>query len=217
MYRPIKSDAKGHFWVKGPMRWLLDFLGEKPPQLGPEGLDCVNCEVAKPLSRASHFNVKSKCCDFSPFVSAFAMGAELKKGELPHFQAWAQNTSLLWTSLGLIHTQDHYQDLGSLCELFEKGKCAIWENRPPTCYSFFCAGMRPEVEGKFETWAMEKEANLLKAWFDELGLSLEVWEGWCIALDRNPGSIIPEELILEPLEALEVYKKAYEWLNTYSH
>lgn len=203
-----------------PMNWLFRACGVEPPLLSEPKVDCVRCELKDPLVRAGHYEPKTKCCQFSPFWSAFAIGSYLLKGGDQALISEQMRRGLVLTILGISHSIGHRNQKDSVCENFlgEKG-CRIWQHRPPICYSFFCSSQHSDgllMYGRMEKWLLQVEAGALKMWFDSLGLNEDLWDVWGQYMESDPKiTELPEELLIrDPNQAVELYKKSYQALST---
>ncbi len=220
---PPRSDIEGHFskaglgarlWYTGAMNWLFSVFNYPKPNLRDDRVDCDACQVRAPLERVEAYSAQTKCCEFSPFVSAFAVGAWIADGgDLKGLMERAP--SVVMTKLGLIHNQGHRASAADLCQFFdsENRQCKIWQHRPATCMTFFCASkFKKTFLNELENQWMWLETDLLKRWYDEQGGDGELWAQWVEALEDQPQQSIPADFILESLADVEtLYSESWAW------
>lgn len=197
------------------MKWYFDFLQDSQPTWPKPGVDCQSCRVTAGAKREGHYDPKTKCCEFSPFVSAFALGAWLAEGG-----SWnnLKSPDLQTTVFGILHSSTHRKQEDSLCKFYQPstGLCRIWAQRPATCFYFFCAGpyLSPRTNQQ-ELKVLSDEAHFLKRWFfeDRRG-SLELWRHWGEVMEDKSDIELSENLVIESWsEAAEHYLKAWQWLQ----
>lgn len=186
-------------------------------------MNCQTCQVQTPLLRTQTVSMNSKCCDFNPFVSGFAVGAWLKSGGSgEQFLNWTQDKGVL-TCLGVAQPATINSIARLTCQFYsrdEKGMCAIWSQRPSVCRSYFCAHssdkLREAREGQ-EKVLSELEAQLLAQWFREQGGDPQDWQTWIDYMDTPYGGDLPQSLLFqEPHQALAYYVEMWEWLDSHS-
>ena len=203
------------------MNWLFSTLKQEEPLIREPQIDCDSCKVRPPLVRMEIYQPDTKCCEFSPLWSGFGVGAWLKRGHrLNQLSGWEKGGWEI-TVLGLLHDREHRLQKKSLCHFFSKTekKCEIWENRPPTCYSFFCSSRHKDgikVYGDLEKWLLKTEAQLLQVWFDSQINNSILWQQWCELMDEKPVNFdLPVELRLGSIEEAEKhYIKMFDFLNS---
>lgn len=199
------------------MDWLQRWTGQRFPQWGPKkGIDCSSCQVTAPLSRPHEYNKQSKCCEFSPFVSAFALGALIEEGVDLHSFCQQSPETLVWTGLGVVHSLAHRKSVDQVCHFFHQGKghCQIWQHRPATCMSFFCVYEGTKKMDRFENKLLELETEALLDWHFASGGDLQQWSQWGLAMEAEPIVAIPSELIFSSMdEAVAHYTKSWKWLK----
>lgn len=184
----------------------------KPPQ-SELAVDCEHCQVRPPLKRTKAYSLDVKCCDFSPFISCFAFGELIQTHPAP-FALLGDDDNLIWTKLGVVHHLRHRKDR-RVCGFFDNGQCLVWQQRPATCYSFYCASQQPETWSSLEDRLLAREVDLLKSWFFYLGLSDSLWRQWGEFMDWDAQVSIPEELVItNRSEAISQYLKSREWLKS---
>ena len=182
-------------------------------------MNCDACVVREPLVRSEIYHPETKCCQFSPFWSAFGIGAWLKSGGNKDYIHSLKAKGFLFSPLGILHDFSHRLDKKALCWHFDKDKgCSIWTERPPICFSFFCASQYPDgllVYGKMEAWLLKTEAKALKLWFQELNLSDEFWSQWGECMEAQPSvDKLPNELIINDVsQAIEFYENSWSFIN----
>ena len=65
---------------------------------------------------------------------------------------------------------------------------------------------------------MERESNLVKAWFEHLQLDDVSWQQWIDLMEESPKRDMPKALIItDRAEAFRLYQDSDLWLNSYSH
>ena len=201
------------------MNWIFQALGVPSPHFYEPKVDCHNCRLKAPLSRPVEYSVKTKCCQFSPTWSAFAVGAWLDQNPQQQVTLFHEK-GLVLTVLGILHPLDHRLDRQSLCLHFQEGGgCGVWTQRPPICYSFFCSSQHKEgllTYGRLEQWLLNTEAQALKIWFDQLGLSSHDWQLWCDFMDLQPknDTLPPSLQIDDPDQAEQIYRKSFAALKS---
>ncbi len=177
-------------------------------------MDCFHCQVKRPLKRKEKYTPDKKCCQFSPFWSAFAIGAWLEKGE--ELEKFPRIEEMELTLMGALHPRSHRISKETLCHFYDQnGGCGIWSHRPSTCFTFFCASeLGSEIYTQIESWQMRLEANLLKLWFEFKGGSLEDWNLWCGYMDERPKGELPSFFKISQLhEAKSTYRQAHHFLK----
>ncbi len=195
------------------MDWLLKFQRVRAPQLADKEVDCRTCQVSPPLRRPDGYNPVTKCCQFSPFLSCFALGAHIHQGGDLTF---LEQEHLVCTPLGVVHSHEHRSQQDSLCHFFrdETKDCAVWKNRPATCYTFFCISRKQDRLKKWESQLLEDETELLSDWFDHMELPEDLWQEWGDSMDERPKVPIPQAMIISDVEkAKSLYLSSYKWLN----
>lgn len=195
------------------MQWIYELLKIDFNGLDEPKVDCQSCRVDSSLARTDQYSEQTKCCDFTPLWSAFAVGAWLKQN--PN---WQPPQSGLLTVFGLMH-ELAMRNTKSLCHYFDKaeGRCGIWQQRPATCYSFYCASQYSrglEVYAQLEQQLLLSEAQLLKKHFDDRGgLALD-WQTWCDYMEQTTTlTKLPESLLLPDWSMARLfYSQSYDWL-----
>lgn len=194
------------------MQWLFEYQGLAVPHLSEREVDCYNCQVHLPLKREKNYDAKVKCCDFSPFVSCFSLGALVHSGVdlIPILEG---SRELAITVLGVVHSHKHRKQK-QICHFYSDGNCEIWSQRPPICYTFYCASRKTQVLQSLEEHLLTHEAQLLHKWFQHLQLDESLWRQWGDCMDETPGAPIPEDLLLGDWnEAYDLFLKSYNWLQ----
>lgn len=199
------------------MQWFYEWQKQESPKLSEEAVNCVQCRVVKATSAPHPYNPETKCCEFSPFVSCFALGRLIQQGaDLSVLYRQSEN-HLVATQLGLIHSHSHRQTSHSLCQFFDRKSkaCQIWSQRPAICFFFFCVTEKKGQWNALEHKVLEKEAELLQRWFFEQGGSEQDWARWGLIMEPQPVIDIPESLVFDNWnEARSWYLQSYEWLNS---
>ncbi len=197
------------------MKWLYEQKGEIAPVLSEKAVDCMNCSVQPPLTRAMEYTVETKCCEFSPFLSAFAAGALLHEGaDLERFYSQAQG-ELVLTRLGILHNLQHRKKR-RLCAFYNKPQrsCQIWHHRPATCFTFFCVTEKTKRWESIEIELLESEADWLHHWHVHKKGSADDWARWGLVMEEQPVIEIPETLLIRQWDQAEPYfREAYRWLK----
>lgn len=181
-------------------------------------VDCKTCQVHVPLVRSQVYHPETKCCEFTPFVSGFAVGAFLQEnGEWPHF-----SQDFVYTLFGVMHPLSLRKSKNPvLCGFFDRKqkKCSIWPQRPATCATFFCASQKKEGSKSYsqiEDKLQALEVGLLKLWFDEKRLSEELWEHWGDYMEKDTSlrDLDSRLLFISKSDAFKHYRNLYFWLKT---
>ncbi|MEM7646136.1 MAG: hypothetical protein AAF203_04435 [Pseudomonadota bacterium] len=194
-------------WLLKPQPWPHSFFVEPK-------LNCESCVVAAGLVRSQDYQPESKCCRFSPYLGAVAVGALLS--EDPDWNP--PSGDLILTGMGLVHTLSHRREK-KVCEFLSPvGRCQVWNQRPVICFSFFCASERPrglEQYKKIEAFLLREEAAILKSWFDSRWNDDRVWIAWCEFMEEAPTlETLPKELLFESWsEARACYLECYRWFR----
>ncbi len=202
------------------MNWLFNVIGTQPPSLKEPLVDCDRCQLKNPLKRAGLYRADTKCCEFSPFWSSFAIGGWLSSGNsLQSVQALATGDMIL-TQIGILHSIEHRLGKENLCHHFNKksNNCSIWSDRPPTCYTFFCASEYKNGISEYsilEDWLLSIESAAIQAYFKKKGIPSSVWDKWAEYMEPEPDpETFPSELLIENYsEAEQLYLDCYQWLK----
>ncbi len=184
-------------------------------------INCQTCQVHAPLVRTQTVSKDSKCCDFNPFVSGFAVGAWLKAGGSgEQFLNWTQDKGVL-TRLGVAQPSVLNSLARPTCQFYSRtknGMCAIWSQRPSICRSYFCAhssDMLREARETQERTLSELEAQLLRQWFEEQGGEPQDWQSWIDYMETPFGGDLPQSLLFqEPNQALSHYLEMWKWVDS---
>ena len=198
------------------MRWYFELKGEETPRLSSKLVDCDSCRVHPPHYRMSEYSPKNKCCEFSPFISSFAAGALIEQGTDLRRIVEESGGELVPTQLGIVHNQSHRKKVRSLCRFYDSNSrgCQIWQQRPPTCYTFFCVTEKTKQWEPLENKWLEEETGWLKQWFQKLDLSEDVWAEWGLYMEADPLVELPEALKFEKWEIAEsLYVESLNWLR----
>lgn len=182
-------------------------------------MDCVSCQVRAPSRRLVEYQPDRKCCEFSPFVSAFAMGALLQSQVDVEALVLEAQGQLVLTQLGVIHSHRHRKQQGALCHFFDKEKrqCSIWSQRPAICFSFFCTQRESKIFSTLESDLLNQETELLQHWYFESGGTHSAWDQWGLAMEEHPLVDLPEAMLVKEWEqASQIYQEASEWLRAHS-
>lgn len=215
------------------MQWIFQALGVTGPLFKEAQIDCKACQVRKPVSRSMDFDPSVKCCQFSPFISGFGVGAWLSDGhKLSDLSGW-EDDQIQATRMGLLHPLEHRLDRKALCLHFDikSGGCKVWRHRPPICFSFFCGSRYPDglaTYASLEKWLLRAEAQLLKFWFDREMMDPQLWQMWSDWMDEKPRAChFPERLGFKTKEEvgafyLEMFERLkepeyQEFLETYKN
>ena len=202
------------------MNWLFQTLEVKPPRLSEPLVDCDSCQLKKPLKRDGIYVPNRKCCEFSPYWSSFAIGGWLSRGNsLKSVQA-LDTGEMIITQIGIMHSLDHRGGKENLCNHFDRksNNCSIWTDRPPTCYTFFCASEYKNGISEYsnlEDWLLSIESAAIQAYFKKNNISMSVWDKWAEYMEAKPDpESFPHELLLEDRdEAENLYIETYQWFK----
>jgi len=183
-------------------------------------LDCSTCQIQAPLVRSQPVSRDSKCCDFNPFVSGFAVGSWLLAGgSAQQFLSWVQEKGV-WTCLGVAQPAQKDSQKRPRCQFYlsdKEGRCAIWSQRPSVCRSYFCAHSSSAIHRareKRERLLSDLEARLLHRWFQSHGGQTQDWQAWIAYMDTPYGGHLPQSLLFpEPNQAVTHYLEMWQWLN----
>jgi Fe-S-cluster containining protein len=134
--------------------WLQPRL---PLQVSEKLATCEDCAMVTPVGVTRDpgpFSARLKCCTYFPYVANFALGAMLSKNDGTLAVRLAQaKTEGLFLPTGLhptaerlqkIETLKFGQDAALLCPFYDSQKngCAVWQNRPGVCATYFCKSER---------------------------------------------------------------------------
>jgi len=202
------------------VNWLFELTHTDPIAWRETKIDCQSCLVSKELKRnESEYNSKDKCCRFSPFWSAFAIGSWIEKEKrLPIFF----DRKPIFTWFGISHSINDRHNPESLCQYYQpsSGQCGIWSERPATCFTFFCTSEWPlgqKMYSQLEDDLMSEEAQLLKSYFFQTKNSPLLWENWINFMDKDPQTPLDKDLIINSENiAYEHYLKSFQWLKELS-
>jgi Fe-S-cluster containining protein len=203
------------------MKWIYQYADLKPEPLREPLINCASCTINSSLSRSSEYSAKLKCCEFSPFWSAFAIGAWISEGgDFKKISEKITNQALV-TRMGVLHSRSHRQTPHSLCQFYDKEKlnCSIWSQRPATCATFFCTSNYNDglkAYGELEDILLKAEADLLFLWFIENNWDLDLWSQWCLYMEKEAPleTIDPQLLMTHFDEAQQYYLQSYFWLKS---
>jgi Fe-S-cluster containining protein len=199
------------------MQWLYFSRGQLEPALSSPSVDCDQCQVRAPLKRDGVYSAQRKCCEFSPFLSSFAVGALIEQGVDLETLFEASAGGLILTKLGMVHSFTHRKNPTALCHFYnpKKRNCHIWKQRPAICYSFFCAHEKKSELKDLESRLLEEETALLHQWYLEKIGDKELWAQWGLVMEEVPLVALPRELLLSSwFEAEAHYIQCLQWLRT---
>lgn len=202
------------------MNWLFNVIDAKAPRLKEPLVDCTGCQLQSPLRRTGKYRADRKCCEFSPFWSSFAIGGWLAAGNsLDSLQALKTGEMIL-TQIGILHSVEHRLGQENLCHHFSKksNNCSIWSDRPPTCYTFFCASEYKNGISEYsnlEDWLLSIESAAIQAYFKKKGISMAVWDKWAEYMEPVPDpETFPSELLIDNYATAEkLFLDCYSWLK----
>ena len=196
------------------MHWLYEWRRVSLDRNEEPLVDCRTCKVQESLGGELGYSAEKKCCEFSPWLSTFALGAFLEKNP-----QWAPSfgfKNFCWSWMGVNHPLSKRNGSKSLCQFFDSslGSCEVWEVRPATCFSFYCASSKGKNfyenrEGSHLAW----EAFLVEPWYDYLGGSQEGWSLFCEYMDPHPSRELPQWMCFDHWEeAKKSYVRSWNWL-----
>ncbi len=199
------------------MNWLFELTQTNPIEWREKKIHCQPCLVSQGLKRnEAEYGVKDKCCRFSPFLSAFAIGSWIEKeNRLPIFN----DRKPIFTWFGISHSFEDRQNPKSLCQHYQSstGQCGVWSERPATCFTFFCTSQWPrgqKMYSELEDFLLASEAQLLKSYFLQTQNSAILWENWVNFMEKVPRTPLAEDLIINSEdEAYMHYLKSFQWLK----
>lgn len=179
-------------------------------------MDCGSCSLKEPLTRTQSYSKQVKCCDFTPFWSGFGVGAWLHGGK--KLGPLIEKGDFELTVFGLIHSVKKRRIHRAPCDLLKDGLCSIWQQRPATCMSFFCASQYKDglnAYAELEADLLKVEATLLGRWYFDQDGSDSLWQTWGQYMEKEaPLESLPKALRLPSIEEAEAhYIGMREWLK----